>query len=151
MARSADLSSFAATEVASHGFFIEIAVRLAAAQRLPGRITLRATPRHSAVTAQHGRAKTPHRVLCREKGSIHVRGPWPLGVLPRRAFGTDTRVCPPCRHGKEKQHAQPTTKEEKGRSAQHDGPTPPLRPPAPGFALTACRRMSSSRADGEAA
>ena len=102
MARSADLSSFAATEVASHGFFIEIAVRLAAAQRLPGRITLRATPRHSAVTAQHGRAKTPHRVLCREKGSIHVRGPWPLGVLPRRAFGTDTRVCPPCRHGKEK-------------------------------------------------
>src|SRR5687768_15246524 len=94
----ASRSSFAATEVTSHRFCIEIARRLAAAKRCLGRGTLRGAPCHPAVTTQHGRAKTPDRILHWDQGSILVSGPVMLGVLPRRERRMEMRYCRTRRH-----------------------------------------------------
>jgi hypothetical protein len=121
--------SFAATEVASHWFGVEIARRLAAAECRLGRGTLRGAPRHPAVTTQHGRAKTPDRIRCREQGRILVGGPVTLSALPRRERRMEMRHSRTRRHVDEEQRAHSDTQEEESHFARHDGHTPSLRSP----------------------
>jgi hypothetical protein len=118
--------SVAATEVASHWLCIEIALRLAAAKRTLGRITGRGAPRLLAVTAYYRRAKTPDRILHRDKRRVSVIGPVPLCAFPRRGPRSQTRICPECRRGDQEQHAQPDTKKKQGRSALNDGQAPSM-------------------------
>jgi hypothetical protein len=135
-ARYAYPSSVAATEVPSHRFCVEIALRLAAAKRAFWRITGRGAPPLLAVTADHRRAKTPDRVLRRDERNVSVIGPVTLGALPRQELRMDTRSGRTCRH-REKQRAQTDTEEAKGRSALHAGQTPLSTTVPPAIALMA--------------
>jgi hypothetical protein len=119
------LSSFTATEVASHRFCIEIAPRLAAAKRALWRITGRGAPRLLAVTAYHRRTKTPDRILCRDERQVSVIGAVPLCAFPRPGPGRGTKICPARRRGDQEQRAQTDTKKEKSRSELDYGPIPP--------------------------
>ena len=118
-------SSFAATEVASHRFGVEIAPRLAAAKRDFWRITGRGAARLLAVTAYHRRTKTPDRILRRDERQVSVIGAVPLGAFPGRGPRRKTKICPACRCGDQEQRAQTDTK-KKGSSSELDyGPIPP--------------------------
>jgi hypothetical protein len=119
------LSSFTPTEVASHGFRIEITLCLAAAKRALWRVTGRGTPGLLAVTADHRRAKTPDRILRRDERKVPGIGPVPLCALPRPWPGRMTRICPAQRREDYEQRAQSDTKKEKGCSQLDDGQAPP--------------------------
>jgi hypothetical protein len=116
--------SFTATEVVAHRFCVQIARRLAAATRALWRITGRSAPRLLAVTAYHGRAETPNRILGRDKWKISGIGLVPLCAFPRRVPRSKTRICPARRRGDQQQRAQTDTKKEQGRSALHNEQTP---------------------------
>jgi hypothetical protein len=117
--------SFTATEVASHRFCVEIALRLAAAKRAFWRITGRGAPRLLAVTAYHRRAKTPDRILRRDERKVSVIGAVPLCAFPRRGPRRKTKICPARRRGDQEQHTQTDTKKEKSRSERDYRPIPP--------------------------
>jgi hypothetical protein len=122
---SLHLSSFTATEVASHWFCVEITPRLAAAKRAFWRITGRGAPRLPAVTAYHRRTKTPDRILRRNERKVSVTGTVPLRAFPRRGSRRKTKICPTRRRGHQEQRAQIDTKKEKSRSELDYEPIPP--------------------------
>ena len=119
------LSSFTATEVASHRFCVEIALRLAAAQRAFWRITGGGAPCLLAVTAYHRRTKTPDRILRRDDRKGSVIGAVPLCAFPRRGPRRKTKICPARCRGDQEQRAQTDTKKENSRFERDYGLTPP--------------------------
>jgi hypothetical protein len=125
MAALSHLSSFTATEVASHWFCVEITLRLAAAKRAFWRITGRGAPRLLAVTAYHRRTKAPDRILRRDERKVSVIGAVPLRAFPRRGPRRKTKICPACRRGDQEQRAQTDTRKQKSRSELDYGPIPP--------------------------
>ncbi len=119
------LPSFAAALVASYWFLVEIALRGAVTPRLLWHGTAGATPRHSAMTAEHRRAKTPDRILRRAERRVSVLEPVPLRAFPWRGTRRKSRTCPERRCYNQEPRTETDTNKKNGRSELDDAPAPP--------------------------
>ena len=112
--------SFTATEVATYGFCVQIAPRLAAAKWVFRRIAGRRAPRFLAMAAYHRRTKTRDRILGRDERQVFVIGSVSLCTLPREGPGRKTRLRPGRCRGDQEQRPETQSKEAKSRSNLDD-------------------------------